>query len=96
MLQSQSYSHMDGTGFQVISRWGTALLCFLQMWYVALESYRHWRVMGPSSHVLLVPYLMLYSLPWLRLMRGNDSPFVTILVYVILGTASFLIFPLAP
>ena len=82
-------------GFRSFLGGGQQLLCFLQMWYVALESYRHWRVIGPSTRVMVIFYLVLYPLIWLHLTKKDANPLVAaILVYCALGTAALLIFPL--
>lgn len=93
-LTKDSHS-MNSTSFRIVSKWGTAVICFLQMWYISLEYHRHWTVIGPSTRVMVIFYLALYPLIWLHLTKKDANPLVAaILVYCALGTAALLIFPL--
>lgn len=90
-------SGINDARFEVILKWLAAAMCALQMYYVGLESYRHWHGVSSASGALLVGYLMIYPGPLLLLMRKRISPSMTaVVVYVALGTATALIFPTAP
>jgi len=95
-MSQWQWPNVGSRSLQVYGKWGVILLCLLQMWYLVLEIYRHWHVMGSNSRVLCVPYLVMYPLVGLNLVKKNPNPVVcTILVYIALGAANFLIFPLA-
>lgn len=97
MSLKQEFCNVNSVSFRILAKWGTAVLCFMQMWYVSLEYYRHWTVIGPSSRVMVIFYLALYPLIWLHLTKKNANPLLgAILVYCALGTAALLIFPTAP
>ena len=97
MVQLRGSTGVDSGGFRTFSTWGTGILCLLQMYYLALELYRHWNAMGPSSRALLLVYVAFYPIPWLLLIKKDANPFVAaILVYVAMGVAALLIFPTVP
>lgn len=87
---------MNSRAFQLVCKWGTAIVCVLQIWYLVLQAERHWRALSSGNHVLLVGYIVLCPIIWIHLMRKAPDLYLTaILVYCALGASAILIFPLA-
>lgn len=62
--------------------------------YLALS--RQWNgMMGPYSHAYVILFLLAYPLPCLHLLKKEPNPFViAILMYLLLGLAGSILFPL--
>jgi cytochrome bd-type quinol oxidase subunit 2 len=72
-------------------------ICGLNWIYLGLEFYRHWSTLRVDSRFIASLLLLAYPIPCLHLFKKEPNPFViTMLLYMLLCAAGFIMFPLLP